>query len=326
MRMKKASASLIALLVLLGASPARAIDPRAGTGGASFMKIGIGGARAMALGRSFVALGEGSDAIPYNPAGLALAQQREASYSYLRYVQEISSPFYMAYAHPLGRTVIGANMAYISVDGFDVRDANGVALDNTNVRVQDGFATLSVARSFWYEKLFLGGSMKGIHEDNDGTVHDVIVGDVGVLLKPNQYVTFGLAQQNFGASTSQVATMTRAGAAMRFFEMLNATIEVSKASDNAARVGLGAEFVLPEDFLQFGQVALRAGYYSSDDMGRVLEEDRHFLFPLVGSPKLSFGIGLMSSQLFGYSVSFDYALMSLGALGTVDQLSLRVRF
>src|SRR5688572_29956939 len=126
MRMKKTTATLLAALVLLGASPARAIDPRAGTGGATFMKIGIGGARAMALGRSFAALGEGVDALPYNPAGLALAQQKEVSYSYLRYVQEISAPFYMAYAHPLGRTVIGANLAYINVDGFDVRDTNGI--------------------------------------------------------------------------------------------------------------------------------------------------------------------------------------------------------
>lgn len=317
--------ALALALAALAAAPARAIDPDAGTAGAAFMKMGIGSARAMAMGRSYVALAEGTDALNWNPAGLALTQQREASYGYLRHFQDIDSPFYMAYAHPLGRTVLGVNMGYMSVDGFEVRDANGVPLQNSDVRVQDGFGTFGVGRSFWYEKLFLGGSVKVAHEDNAGTIHNVMAGDFGALLKPNSYITFGFASQNFGAG-NRIAKVTRGGAAIKSFDLLTTSLELSKAADGPVRLGMGGEFMLPEDMLQVGQIFMRVGYYSADDLGQTLEEDRSFMYPLVGSPKLSFGLGLYTAQAFGYGMSFDYSLVSYGALGTADMIQLKVKF
>src|SRR5437870_4781354 len=94
----------LAALLLAFASPARAIDAAAGTGGAQFLKIGQGSARAMALGGAYAALAEGSDAMTWNPAGLAQTQQREVAFSYLRYVQGLDSPVYLGYAQPMGRT------------------------------------------------------------------------------------------------------------------------------------------------------------------------------------------------------------------------------
>lgn len=316
----------LAALTALAGAPARAIDPAAGTSGASFMKIGIGSARALAMGRAYVAAADGTEAMTWNPAGLAVSQQKEFSYSYMRYVQDIDAPLFMAYAHPLGRTVIGANAAYVSVDGFDVRDSQGRPLNSSEVRVQDGFATFSAARSFWFEKVHLGASVKAIHEDNDGTVRDVIVGDVGAMFRPNSYVTLAFASQNFGAGSSRVALVNRGGAAFRLWGLVTASIELSKASDSSARLGLGGEFTLPEDLLQLGQVYLRAGYYSADDLGEALEDERSFLYPLVGSPKLSFGLGVYTAQAFGYGLSFDYTFISLGALGNADMITLKVRF
>jgi hypothetical protein len=315
------------------AAPACAIDPAAGTGGASFMKLGLGSARALALGQAYVALAEGADAMTWNPAGLALSQQREFVYSHYSYVQEVGgttplSPnsMYMGYAHPLGRTVFGGNFGYLSIDGFDVRDELGRPLDSSSVRVQNGFGAMSVARSFWYEKLFLGGSLRAIHSDNAGTVHDVMVGDAGALLRPNQYVTFGVSAQNLGAGVEKVAQVTRVGMAGRVFDLLTLTGEFNKANDNGTRVGLGFEFILPEDLLQVGQLALRAGFHNADDLGQVLEKDRSFLYPLISAPQWSFGIGLYTSQAFGYGFNFDYTMVSMGALGTGKMMSLKVKF
>ena len=145
-----------AVLATALSGPAAAIDSTSGTGGAPFMKMGFGSARATSLGRAYSAIAEGTESLSWNPAGLALTQQREASYSYLRYVQGVDAPLYLAYAHPLGRTVFGANLAYMSLEGFDVRDSNGVPLDDTGVQVRNGFGAFSMARSFWYETLFLG--------------------------------------------------------------------------------------------------------------------------------------------------------------------------
>lgn len=317
---------LALLIALLGAMPAAAIDPAAGTGGASFLKLGIGNARAMALGRAYVAMAEGTDSLNWNPAGLALTQQREASYGYMRHIQDIDSPFYMAYAHPLGRTVLGANFGYLTVDGFEVRNSQGVPLQGEDVRVQDGFGTFGVGRSFWYEKVMLGASLRVAHEDNAGTIHNAMAGDFGALLKPNQYITFGFSSQNIGASNSQIASVTRGGAALKAFDLLTTSIEVSKPSDGPVRLGLGGEFMLPEDLLQVGQIYMRMGYYSADDLGQVLEEDRSFLYPLIGSPKLSFGLGMFTAQAFGYGINFDYTLVSYGSLGTADMIQVKVKF
>lgn len=327
MRPTRKVRTLGTLAALLGlAARAHAIDPAAGTGGASFMKLGFGSARAMALGRACTAITEGTESLAWNPAGLALTQQREAAYSYLRYIQDVDAPLYLAYAHPLGRTVFGANVAYMSVDGFDVRDVNGIPLDQTGVQVRNGFGTLSMARSFWYEKLFIGGSIKAIMEDNGGSRHTNMAGDFGVVLRPNQTISFGFATQNFGTGQTQVARVTRVGAGLRAFELLQLSLDVNKYSDSQARLGFGAEFTLPEDLLEVGQIAVRVGYYNTDEQGKVLEKNRHMMYPLVGAQGLSFGLGVYSAQAFGYGISFDYALVPMGALGIVDQLTVKVKF
>ena len=71
--MKRTLSVLLACLGLLcGRSAAWAVSDLAGTGGAQFLKLGQGSARAMALGQAYVALAEGADAVAWNPAGLAL--------------------------------------------------------------------------------------------------------------------------------------------------------------------------------------------------------------------------------------------------------------
>lgn len=313
------------LWLVASAVPSFAIDPNAGTGGSAFLKLGQGSARAMALGRSYVALAEGSDSLTWNPAGLAVTQQKELAYSYLRHVQDLDSPLYMAYAHPMGRTVWGGNVAYLSAEGFDVRDANGVPQPNSDVTVRNGFGSVGAARSFWYEKLFLGAAVRVIHEDNAGSLHDTMVGDVGALVKPNNVLSLGLAVQNFGSNVSNVASITRGGAAFRLGDFVTVSLELNKAADSKARAGLGGEFQVPEEYLEVGQLAFRVGYYSSDNLGQSFSGELKSL-RLDRTSGLSFGFGLYTSQAFGYGVGLDYAFVPFGALGTVDQISLKVKF
>lgn len=315
----------LSLLALFAAASARAADSNAGTSGANFMKIGQGSARTMAMGGAYVALAEGSDAMAWNPAGLAVTQQRELGFSYLRYVQGVDSPLYLGYAHPMGRTTWGANLSYISVSGFDVRDANGVPQANKEVGVRDGMMSVGIARSFWYEKLFLGSSLRVVHEDIAGAVKDTLVGDVGAILKPNPTLSLGFALQNFGAGSGNVARITRAGAGVRLGDFVTVALELSKASDSGARVGLGGEFQLPEEYLDVGQLSFRLGYRNSDTLGQSTDETLKSL-RLDRSSNLSFGFGMYTSQAFGYGVSLDYAFVPYGALGTVDQISVKLKF
>ena len=312
------------LLVALAARAA-AIDPAAGTAGGAFLKLGQGSARAMAMGHSYVALAEGSDALTWNPAGLALTQQKEVVYSYLRYVQEMDTPLYLAYAHPMGRTVWGANVAYISASGFDVRDANGIPQTSESVQVHDGFGTFGLARSFWYEKLFLGGSARLVHEDNAGALHDTLVGDAGVIIKPNSVLSLGFAVQNFGSNSSNVPAITRGGVGLRLGDFILLGLELNKASDTSTRLGVGGEFQVPEEYLEIGQLAFRAGWYNADNLGQSYSDQLKGL-RLDRTSGLSFGFGLYTSQAFGYGLALDYAFVPFGALGSVDQISLKIKF
>jgi len=317
--------ALVAAALLAGGAPARAVSDNAGTGGAQFLKLQQGSARVQALGQAYVALAEGADALTWNPAGLALTQQKEAVYSYLRYVQDVDSPLYLGYAHPMGRTVWGANLAYLSVSGFDVRDANGVPQSGEDVNVREGFSSIGLARSFWYEKLFLGGALRVVHEDLANSVHDTLVGDFGVLLKPNSVLTLGFAVQNFGASKENVPSITRGGAALRLSDFFNLGVELNQAADSGSHAGIGGEFLLPEQYLDIGQITFRAGYHSADSLGQSFSTQLKDL-RLDRASGLSFGFGVFTSRAFGYGIALDYAFVPYGALGTVDQISVKVKF
>lgn len=300
------------------------IDSNAGTDGASFMKIGVGSPRAWGLGRAYVAMAEGADALVWNPAGLSLAEQREVAFSYTQWVQDFNGQ-YIAYVHPLGgRTVLGVNAAHMSISNFDARDQNGVPITDSDIFVRDMFFTLSASRSFLYEKLFLGASLKWISENNAGTKHNSAVGDVGALLKPTSRLSLGLAVQNFGAS-GDVASTTRGGLAYRLGEFVLGSLEISKDSDNQARAGLGVEFLIPEEYAQLGQAAFRVGYFTADNQG---ESTSSFLksIKLHRSAGLSLGVGIFTSQAFGYGVGLDYAFVPMGALGIPHQFLVRVKF
>lgn len=323
--MRTSLAALLLALAALAAPSARAASAKTGTSGANFLKIGQGSARAMSLGGAYVALSEGADAMTWNPAGLAATQQREFGFSYLRYVQDVDSPLYLGYAHPMGRTTLGAHMSYITVSGFDVRDAQGVPQPDREIGVRDGLMGVGIARSFWYEKLFLGSTLRAVHEDIAGSIKNTLVGDVGAIIKPNSTLSLGFSLQNFGASSDRVPRITRAGVAMRLGDFVTLATELNKASDSSARVGIGGEFQLPEEYLDVGQLSLRIGYRSSDNYGqsndgtlKALRMDR--------ASNISFGFGMYTSQAFGYGVSLDYAFVPYGALGTVDQISVKLKF
>jgi hypothetical protein len=319
---------LALLLALVCASPVFAtVDETAGTTGGSFLKMGQGSARALSLGKAYVAIAEGSDALTWNPAGLALTQQKELAYSYMRTIKELSTPLYLGYAHPMGRTVWGVNMGYVytSFDGLDVRDGSGRPQSTSSAQVRDGFGSVGLARSFWYEKLFLGGALRIIHEDNAGSVHDSVAGDIGAILKPNNVVSLGFSAQNLGTSKDNASQIVRGGVGFKIGEMLTTSLELNDESGDRPRIGLGAEIAVPEEYLEFASLTLRAGYYTADNLGQSLDPTLQS-FQLDRSNGFTFGFGIFTTRAFGYGLSIDYAVVPSGAAGTVDQISLKVRF
>ena len=316
----------VAFCCLLAAPPPSfASSSNAGGAGATFLDIGQGSARAMAMGRAFVGMADGIDALAWNPAGIATVGQDEFAYSYLSYLNGLDTPLYMAYVHPAGLTVWGANVGYIHDMGFDVRDTNGVPLTNLNSVVWDGYGTLSVAHSFDYEKLLLGGSVRIVNQDLAGYTQDSVVGDAGFEYRPRDFLSVGASMQNFGAPVNVVGSIARMGFAVHPDDIVTLSFEADKPQADTWRAGLGAEISIPEAYLQWAQMAFRLGYYSADQYGQsfnhtvqVLRMDR--------TSGLSVGFGFFTSRAFGYGLSLDYAFVPFGALGVANQITVEVKY
>ncbi len=302
----------------------RAADARIGTEGAAFMKIPTGSPRVQALGNSGVSLVEGGEALAVNPAGIASAQMREFSFSYLSWIQDYSGQ-YMSYVHPIGQSVVGVNMAYYGLKNFDVRNSAGEPQFD-DVRVHDGYATLGVAKGFFLEKLLVGASAKEVLEDNDSSRYTNLVFDAGVVLKLGRKLSLGWSGQNFSGKSHQVVKVQRLGGAFVFNPFLTLAVEQKSYSDRSGVTGGGLELNLPEELLQVGRISLRVGYSPADDYGKNIADKTMNSLGLNNSGGLSFGFGIYSAQALGYGMGLDYTMAPYGALGKATQMALRIQF
>ncbi len=326
MKTKKSLTLLAAAALLLAPLPrARAADSKVGTDGAAFMKIPTGSPRVQALGNNGVSLVEGGEAMNVNPAGIASAQMREASFSYLSWIQDYSGQ-YMSYVHPIGQSVIGVNLAYYGIKDFDVRDAEGKPQYGADVKVRNGYASISIAKGFFLEKFLVGVSAKEVLEDNYTTEYKNLVFDMGAVLRLGRKLSLGWAGQNMSGKKHQVVKVTRLGGAFAFNPFVTLALEQKTYSDRKGRLGGGVELNLPEELLQVGRVALRAGYSPSDSLGKNMTDKTLDSFGLNDVSGWSFGVGLYSAQALGYGIGFDYTLAPYGALGKASQMALRFQF
>lgn len=295
----------------------------AGTSAGAFMRLGLGAPKAQALGHAHTALTSGTEALAWNPSGIASTTQSTLGYSFMSWVQDYKG-HYLAFLQPVGTAVVGVNIGYMSDDKFDARDSDGKHVSD-EIKVQDSFITLGVAHSFFTETLSLGAAIKRVAEDNDGSTYSNIVFDVGAQLKFGKFLALGAAQQNMG-DNEEVVGITRLGASLTPLSFLTLSAEYEIPGDNKGRFGFGVEFFLDEDIIQVGKIALRIGYLDNDKMGKNRDEDWLDDLGIADSSKLSFGVGLYTAQLLGYGVGLDYAMSSLGSLGITHQFSIFVEF
>jgi len=323
---KKFPVILAASAMLLPLTPpAGAADTKLGTEGAVFMKIPTGSPRAQALGNCGVSLVEGGEAMGINPAGIASAQMRELSFSHLGWIQQYSGQ-YMSYVHPIGQSVIGVNLAYYDIKGFDVRDSEGKQQYGADVKVRNGYTSFTIAKGFFLEKFMLGASIKEVLEDNYSKEYKNLVFDFGAILRLSRKISLGWAGQNFSGKNHQVVKVNRLGGAFTFNPFLTLALEQKTYSDRKGRFGGGVEISLPEELLQVGRVSVRAGYTPADKYGKNTSDTTLKSLGMTDVSGWAVGVGLYSAQALGYGMGLDYTLAPYGALGKASQLAVRVQF
>jgi len=296
-----------------------------GTYGGAFMKIPSGSAKFQALGSNGVSYLEGSDAMSVNPAGIAASQMKEVNFSYISWFSDYSGK-YISYVQPIDQYVLGFNLGYFSIDGFDARDESGIPLNSEDIKVKDYYGSITLAKSFMLEKLLLGASLKTVNEDNYLEKQNNLVYDAGFLVKISRKLSLGYSGQNMGAKNKEVASVQRYGFTWKFNPFLLVTVDQKKFSDDNSKTGFGVEFNVPEELLQLGKIVIRTGYTDTVSYGRNYEDKTMKNLGLDKISGWSFGIGIYSAQSLGNVFGLDFAMTPFGALGKTSQFTLKYQF
>ncbi|HVE13787.1 MAG TPA: PorV/PorQ family protein, partial [Elusimicrobiota bacterium] len=315
---------LLAALVL-GAAPAEArvfpespfSDAAAGTTGATFLKI-PSGARAQAMGGAGAAAIEGSEALFWNPAGLAgwdksSLNELSASYSALLETSHASA---LAFAHPLAedRGTLGASLLYFSqseIQGFTTTgDPDG------SFAPRDMALSLGYARSG--ERFSAGGAVRVLRSELAGASGSSFAADFGIRARGVTDIGEGpldlaLCAQNFGPPiklggvSAPLPFVARGGSLWRVSPRLNGLLDLVLPVDESPYVALGGEFhgAIGDSL----KGALRAGY------------NMHNAHKVDGFAGVTAGFGLEVAR-----VRVDYAWVPLGDLGTTHRITIAGRF
>jgi len=336
--LRRIAAALAILAVLAWAAPARAQfnlgQQRAGTSSGTFLRIGVG-ARATGLGESFVAVANDPSAIYWNPAGLASLQRQEVALSHVDWPADINFD-HVTYVLPVRRFggSVGFQFGLLTTRIDETTELNPFGTGRSFV-YSDMVAGMAYARR-WTDKLLVGAGVKFVREDLGwelgGPITNSFLVDIGSIY----YLGLGSVRiatslSNFGAEmkprdsrnsgngfasplTGELRdydgfdppTVFRYGLAFEPIETgqqrLTTSLEINQPADNAQVIKSGFEWVWQR------RVALRSGYNFTAD-----------------ALKFSAGAGFYAS-IGQAQATVDYAYTDGGYLGTVNRLSLGVRF
>jgi hypothetical protein len=277
-----------------------------GTTGADILKIGVG-ARAIGMGEAYVAQADDVSSLYWNPAGLALMQERQASFMYDQMYQDLK--FQNAnIGIPLENGAIGGSLSYLSYGDIQGFDQSGASIGNQTA--YSGVATLGAA---WLGNQWsAGANIKGIQEklaDEKATATAFDLGGNAIYPKPvlGGTLRFGAVVRNLGSDIKfeqqsdplPMDWKLGVAAVQMMDKKLNVSIDYTSPKGDDGYVSGGFEYWL----VPF--IALRAGYVNSKTEGNGMRA----------------GIGL---RIRG--VSFDYAYAGQGELGMSHRYELSFRF
>jgi hypothetical protein len=290
---------------------ARAGWGAAGTEGASFLDIPVGGAPA-ALGSAYTAQATDVYAPVWNPAGLGFLSSLEFTGTHLSYL----GPVYYEHASvvvPVGKdheTTIapagfGASAQYLGTGDIDARDAAG----NPAGSFTSAFAAYSVAYGQKIlDQLAVGGTAKLITEKIADATASAYAADFGVLYKPTTKLNLGAVLANVGQDIKFVnegdhlPTAGRLGATYQINPSWDVSAEGVYRRTGVTSGGMGVEWRYGQNF------SFRGGYNTAH------------IKELGGAAGATAGLGI-----FFWGQEFSYAWVPLGDLGTTHYFSLVFR-
>ena len=346
----------ILIVLALAAMPARAQDDggdtpggspdggtitKVGTTSAQFLKLGVG-ARAIALGGSFVAEASDLSALYWNPAGLAKLRGNALQLAHTEYLAEINYNFAAFGANMGDLGTLAFSIIFLDSGNMDVRTEDRPEGTGEQFKVQNFALQVSYGRTLT-DRFSIGGTFKYIQERIWHSTASTVAFDVGTLFTtPYPRLRLGASMSNFGPKmrldgrdilfsedpnpntdgnveivNAQFSTdrhplplLFRVGLAWDAYRTADHRLLVSTdaahPNDNSEYLNLGAEYSF-RDLL-----ALRGGYRN--------------LFEKDGEQGFTFGAGLNLRVDRSLRARFDYAYADFGRLTQTHWFTMELAF
>ena len=308
----------VLLLLVLVLNSLFSQNENLGTTGFSFLKVNYS-ARAAAMANAYTGIANGSEAVFFNPAGIAQLKNRQLSSTYMNYlvgVQCGSAVFTFPRSDTRSIAVFSQFLTASETRTLADEDGNYNGTDGT-FGISDILIGITDSRELT-DVLNLGINLKYLRESIDGNSASAIVLDIGVLHQTtNENLKLGVTIKNIGKQltyftddkfTEKLPKTVVVGFGYHPDRKFYADFDVYRplAGDFSFRAGI--EYMIYEIF------KLRAGYNSQAKNWKAGGD----LQNLAG---VSLGLGINWHR---YTV--DYAVNSYGDLGLVNQISLIIDF
>lgn len=275
------------------------------------------GARAAAMGGSFISMTNDPNLLFYNPAGLGTLEHAEFSLGFFKHLLDINSG-YVSYAQEvqdLGH--VAAGIVYTNYGEFTRRDDRGNELGT--------FSANEFALSVAYAEDFMsnakyGIGVKFIYSGIAEAASTAMALDLGGLWSfPEQRLTLGVSLLNIGAQLNPYYTIRetlpldlKVGATIQPEHLpLHFNLNFRKLNETRPDfISRFRSFSVGGEFTVSDEVRLRFGY--NNEQRRDLK-----ISAGAGLAGISFGAGIIMEP---YKV--DYAFNSLGKIGAMHRISL----
>jgi hypothetical protein len=304
--MNKASFCGILFFAALFLCPLYETEARGSSNAAAFLEIDSG-ARAAGMGGAFTAVADDASSIFYNPAGPALARDREIMLSHSQWLEGLWHD-QAAYLQPVSdKLSIFTGAAALSGTPLEKYDIAG----NRTGRFTAFDGAFGVGTAMVFGGGFYGGvNFKAVCQRVDNIKAFAYAGDLG-FLKNYKTLRLGAVVQNAGTQMKldregfDLPLTYRGGAAFRALGKFWLSGEVIKIEKAAAVFAAGAEGELNLTRSEAGY--LRIGYKGgrSENTGS----------------GISCGAGFKSGPLYA-----DYAFSPFGGLGDTHRVTLGFKF
>ncbi len=283
------------------------------TTGYAFLKRVLS-ARAVAMGGALHAISNTPDAIRTNPAALAGITRRMGTFSYVNYILDVNGGEGI-YVHPLENGNIAGSFFFQDYGSFDGRDE----LNNSQGEFSASSLILNATYASQYKAaIWYGASVRYFRSEISSYNSDGFAFDAALFYESRllNNLKFGLGIYNLGTVRTpyiefkdDIPTSIEFGMSKVLAHLpLEWSLALKKYFNENLVVALGGEFTLRKN------VFFRLGY---DSKGL----DQKVTF---GSNRLS-GISIGGGLIYK-NYTIDYALASMGGVGSVNQFTMGMSF